>query len=155
MTHEALVDLADKWLRKEKGCGFVATEPVTQIAEIPDAIGFRSDCSFLVECKVSRSDFLADKKKLVRINPKMGVGKFRYYLCPERLILSTDLPPMWGLLWVNHKMKIECIHDPYGRGNVYSKMEGLEFNKEAERSIMYSALRRMNRNKTTIETEQR
>ena len=68
--------------------------------EEPDAIGWRpSGDSFLIEVKVSRSDFLADKKKLHRINPETGMGKTRFILCPKEMIQPNEVPGGWGLLW--------------------------------------------------------
>ena len=54
---------------------------------MPDAIGWKKAChSVLVECKVSRADFLADRGKPFRQNPETGVGCERYYLSPRDLI---------------------------------------------------------------------
>ena len=61
-THSELVDIAEKWLFKR--CGFAFKELTTINQETPDAIGFRSGESILVECKTSRSDFHADKKNI-------------------------------------------------------------------------------------------
>ena len=53
-----------------------------------------------------------------------------------------DLPNNWGLIYCeNNKLKI--VHNPYCKslkGNIYT--EGFIYNKDAERAIMYSALRR-------------
>jgi Holliday junction resolvase len=59
--HSDLVEIAEKWLLKR--CGFAFTELSTHAQEIPDAIGFKSGISILIECKTSRADFLADRKK--------------------------------------------------------------------------------------------
>ena len=55
----------------------------------------------LVECKVSRSDFLADRDKPFRQNPGMGIGCERFYLAPRGLIRIEQLPSSWGLLEVS------------------------------------------------------
>ena len=55
--------------------------------------------SIVVECKLSRADFLKDASKAVRQNPRSGMGQRRYYLCPPEVIQIRDLPPKWGLLW--------------------------------------------------------
>jgi hypothetical protein len=54
----------------------------------------------LVEGKVSRADFLADRDKPFRQKPEMGVGCERYYLAPRGLIRTGELPGGWGLLEV-------------------------------------------------------
>jgi hypothetical protein len=68
---------------------------------MPDAIGWKKAChSVLVECKTSRSDFLADRDKPFRQQPETGVGCERYYLAPRGLIRIDELPAGWGLLEV-------------------------------------------------------
>ena len=67
--------------------------------ESPDIIGWSTGFSTLIECKATRSDFLNDSKKIVRRNPKTGMGQRRYYLCPSGIIEIEDLPKKWGLLW--------------------------------------------------------
>ena len=88
-----------RWLSTK--CSTVLYEFATPADENPDVIGWasRSD-SILIECKLTRSDFLRDAAKDVRRNPRTGMGKRRYYLCPAGLIQVKDLPPKWGLLWV-------------------------------------------------------
>jgi hypothetical protein len=66
---------------------------------MPDAIGWKRAChSVLVECKVTRSDFLADRAKPFRIKPEQGVGCERFYLIPCGLVREEELPAGWGLL---------------------------------------------------------
>src|SRR5690606_36412781 len=80
--------------------------------EIPVAIGCRIATpnvgSVVGECKVSRSDFIADKTKPHRT--ARGMGHWRYFMCLEGLINTEDLPEGWGLLWVNQRshIKIRC-----------------------------------------------
>lgn len=104
MTHSELVDLAVRWLRGSLKCSVVTGEMVSASCETPDAIGWLGARSTLVECKVSRADFLADRKKPHRINADGGMGCFRYFLAPARLIEASELPEGWGLL------------EPTGRG---------------------------------------
>lgn len=145
-THKELVKIAEKWLLGTRKCSFAFTELVClATSEIPDAIGFRGDGSILVECKASRADFLADKKKIFRRNSWMGMGAYRFMLCPEGVIQPSDLPEKWGLIWVNGKGKARQIVGP--KGNCWS-YSGTDFH-HAERSIqgemglMMSALRRL------------
>ncbi len=82
----------------------VLYEFATAADENPDVIGWAPEAgSILIECKLSRSDFLQDATKAVRKNPCMGMGQRRYYLCPSEVIQVRDLPPKWGLLWVANR----------------------------------------------------
>jgi hypothetical protein len=93
--------MAVHWLRRYR-CGVVLSEQACISGEMPDAIGWKKAChSVLVECKVSRPDFLADRDKPFRRKPELGVGSERYYLAPRRLIRLHELPAGWGLLEVS------------------------------------------------------
>jgi hypothetical protein len=98
MTHAQLVERAVRWLRSYR-CGVVLSEQACVSGEMPDALGWKQAChSVLVECKVTRADFLADRAKPFRVKPEKGVGSERFYLTPAGLIHSTELAPGWGLL---------------------------------------------------------
>jgi len=98
MTHAQLVERAVRWLRWYR-CGVVLSEQACVSGEMPDAIGWKKQShSVLVECKVSRSDFLADRDKPFRLKPEKGVGSERFYLTPLNLVRSEELPVGWGLL---------------------------------------------------------
>jgi len=98
MTHAQLVQKAIAWLRRY-GCGVVLSEQACVSGEMPDAIGWKhSGHSVLVECKVSRADFLADGDKPFRRKPGIGLGCERFYLTPHRLVRPGEMPPGWGLL---------------------------------------------------------
>jgi hypothetical protein len=93
--------MAVAWLRRYR-CGVVLSEQACVSGEMPDAIGWKSRChSVLVECKVSRADFLADRAKPFRMQSETGVGCERYYLAPRQLIRADELPVGWGLLEVS------------------------------------------------------
>ena len=91
MTHSELVEIAYKWLMRQN-CGFAFKEikACTLSGEIPDAIGFKSDCTILIECKTSRADFLADKKKSFRIHPETGMGDHRFFMAQKGLISKDE-----------------------------------------------------------------
>lgn len=92
--------MAVRWLRSYR-CGVVLSEQACASGEMPDAIGWKKAChSVLVEGKVSRADFLADRDKPFRQKPEIGVGCERYYLAPQGLIRIEELPEGWGLLEV-------------------------------------------------------
>ena len=103
MTHEALVQKAVGWLRGY-GCGVVLSEQSCTSGETPDAIGWKRTChSVVVECKVSRADFLVDREKPFRRKPGSGMGCERFYLTPARLVDLSELPVGWGLLEVRNR----------------------------------------------------
>ena len=98
MTHAQLVSKAVEWLRRY-GCGIVLSEQACVSGEVPDAIGWKGACrSVVVECKLSRSDFLADRAKPFRQNSELGLGCERWYLTSAGLLSAEDLPRAWGLL---------------------------------------------------------
>jgi hypothetical protein len=98
MTHERLVRSAVAWLRSY-GCGVVLSEQNCASGETPDAIGWKHGChSVIVECKISRADFLADQDKPFRRKPEKAMGCERFYLTAAGLIRSEELPAGWGLL---------------------------------------------------------
>lgn len=117
-THSELCTLAVRWLQKSHsqsgpGCTLAVSEVRSGYSgEIPDAIGFRcsgeasTDGSYMVECKASRSDFLADFKKEHR---QESTGNFRYYLAPAGVIKLEELPAGWGLLEPTSRGSIKVI----------------------------------------------
>lgn len=146
MTHQELVKIAEKWLLGTRKCSFVFTElACIATSEIPDAIGFRDGHSILVECKTSRSDFLADGKKYFRRNAEMGVGSYRFFMTPAGIISVQDLPQGWGLIEVSEKGKPRQVWGHNPRSNVYSAENVFRFerNLQAEHGMMASALRRL------------
>jgi len=98
MTHAQLVEKAVRWLRSYR-CGVVLSEQACTSGEMPDAIGWKKAChSVMVECKVTRGDFLVDREKPWRQKPEKGVGSERFYLALPGLIGTDELPSGWGLL---------------------------------------------------------
>ncbi|MFG5071521.1 hypothetical protein ID106_15945, partial [Vibrio cholerae] len=118
-THADLCKKAVSWLKRSHsagGCGcpnaYSEVQSGSNGGEIVDAIGIKTaegTETIVVEVKVSRADFLADRKKPFRAEPESGMGNYRYYMCPEGLIELADLPPKWGLLHVGAKGKISVI----------------------------------------------
>lgn len=139
LTHAQGVKKGIKWLKQNK-CGFILTELVSGI-ESPDCIGFKNGYSILIEVKISRQDIVMDHKKKFRMSPELGMGAYRFYLCPEGLIQPDELLPKWGLLYINKKGKV--IQKVGPKGNVWeSDFCFSERNIQAEWTIMASALRR-------------
>jgi hypothetical protein len=107
MTHAQLVQKAVEWLRRYR-CGVVLSEQACISGEMPDAIGWKKAChSVVVECKISRSDFLVDRDKPSRQRPDIGLGCERFYLVPAGLLRAKELPAGWGLLeYRNRKVSL-------------------------------------------------
>lgn len=108
LTHRNLCIKAARYLRSN---GIINRSQYSvceleRIGECPDAFGWGGSTTQLIEVKVSRGDFLSDRKKLWRLNPTYSLGRYRSYLCPEGLIKPEDLPENWGLLYINEKGKI-------------------------------------------------
>jgi len=98
VQHSTLVGIGVRWLSTK--CSVVLYEFAASARETPDVIGWAPVAgSVVIECKLSRPDFLSDAKKPVRRNPRTGMGHRRYYLCPPNVIQVKDLPAKWGLLW--------------------------------------------------------
>ena len=71
VKHAQLVERAVHWLRSSYRCGIVLSGQYCATGEVPDAIGWKGFCrSVVVECKISRNDFLADAGKPFRQNPE-------------------------------------------------------------------------------------
>lgn len=143
ITHSVLVERAARWL-KNQNCGVVFDDrfcPATPNGEQPDAMGFRSSVSIMIECKSSRSDFLSDKRKRFRANPILGMGDWRFYMCPPDIIKVKDLPEGWGLLYFDGRV-VKKIHGVPPNTQWFSK-KPFQGQRDAELSMMYSALRRL------------
>lgn len=108
-AHKELVARAARWLLTTAGMGRVVTEPAPGwCPEHPDAIGWdMRGWSILVECKVSRSDFLADLRKRRRWAEAgyAGMGQERYFMTPPKLLDPADIPDGWGLLEAGRRVR--------------------------------------------------
>ena len=146
MTHDELVMRAVKWLKTpvsarnpvpiseydkmhyKPACGVAIPELVSgNYGEIPDAFGWDRDNSWLIECKTSRADFLADRRKL-----RTGIGEYHFYMCPPDLIKPIEVPGEWGLLYCYPKKVSVVIWAGRRRDR----------NIRGEMAMMYSLLRR-------------
>jgi hypothetical protein len=108
MTHAQLVQKAVAWLRSYR-CGVILSEQACLSGEMPDAIGWKRAChSVLIECKISRADFLADRDKPFRRKQELGLGCERFYLTPAAMLRPEELPTGWGLLEC-HNRKIKLL----------------------------------------------
>ena len=111
MTHAQLVKVAEQWLRRYR-CGIVLSEQQCSSGEMPDAIGWKGKCrSVVVECKISRADYLADRNKPWRTKPEIALGCERFYLAPRGVIKAEELPKGWGLLEY-HDRRVNLLVKP-------------------------------------------
>jgi len=137
ITHKALVRKTALWLknnyRSTLKCPIVIAELVTANHEIPDVLGFRHGFSILIEAKVSRNDFLSDKKKYFRREPDVGMGENRYFIAPKDMIAPDELPDKWGLLEYHESGRIKIKAEP----------ENMKADKRAEIRMLTSAIRRL------------
>lgn len=142
-AHAQLVRRGERWL-KSLNCKVVFRDQfraVTSTGEQPDVIGWRDGLSLLIECKVSRADFLKDAKKPFRTDPSLGMGDWRFYLCPPQVIAPEDLPHGWGLLWA-YPRQIRRIHGIPGNTQWHTSRPFTGC-KEDENRLLVSALRRL------------
>lgn len=99
MTHQECVKIAAKWARGRHDVVF--TERSSGNGELPDVMAWSYRWSTMIECKVSRSDFFADKRKPTR-RPEWAekdcIGNLRIYACPKGLFSESEIPDKWMLL---------------------------------------------------------
>jgi hypothetical protein len=141
-THKELVDKAAIWLQKTIGCKIIAKELTTDTLsrEIPDVIGWKSNCSILIECKASRKDFLKDKMKPARQEYFRGVGNYRIYFTNPGIVKPGEIPLGWSLY--------EAYNKTLYKGGVNLKTERifpfLKICYRSELKILQSIIRRSN-----------
>jgi len=95
VTHAKLVKVASEWMAGK--ASLIATEIATT-QEVPDVIAWGNDgvCT-VIECKVSRSDYLRESKKVHHVEGR-AMGDYRWYMAPEGLLKPSDIPKGFGLL---------------------------------------------------------
>ena len=137
VRHAQLVARAVKWLRHFYKCGIILTEQYCSTGEVPDVIAWKGFCkSVLVECKVSRADFLADSGKPFRLKPEEGMGSQRFYLAPAGVIGASELPKHWGLLEL-HGRDVRVVVKP-GRVDLRTEAGMMK-----EMNLLLASLRRV------------
>lgn len=130
-THKEGVEIAARWLRNR--CKVILPEFVCMNSrEIADVIGFNANDSHMIEVKVSRADFLSDKKKYFRRMEEYGMGNYRYYCCPRKLIGPLEVPDGWGLIYIFENGKARIMMHP----------DRKKSNQKAEIGVLYSYARR-------------
>lgn len=134
ISHQDLVMRGCKWLQNSQQCPVVLYEARGNY-ENPDVIGWRyhGHISVLLECKTSYKDFKKDFDKKAR--KLQGMGNFRYFFAPKGVIPVEEVPIGWGLLEVDHYVKI-----------ILKATEFKEVFKKDEMGLMYTALHRQSDN---------
>jgi len=136
-NHAQLVARAEHWLRRQYKCGIVLSEQYCATGEVPDVIAWKGFCkSVVVECKVSRADFLADATKPFRVKPEEGMGSQRFYLAPAGMIRAEELPEHWGLL-ESRGREVHMVVKP-GRVNLRTEAGLMK-----EMNLLLASLRRV------------
>jgi len=120
-THQELVEIGEKWLRKpfmntalygHSACSLVLTEfhAVLNVAQIPDVIGWNNQKCIVIECKTSIADLKRDFKKKCYLYSN-ALGTQRWFLVPEEIkeagvrILHQQ-SSFVGMLAVNSSKKV-------------------------------------------------
>ena len=135
--HAQLVERAVEWLRRHYKCGIILSEQYCATGEVPDVIAWKGFCkSVLVECKVSRADFLADAAKPFRQRPEEGMGCQRFYMAPAGMICPEELPKHWGLLEL-HRREVQLAVKP-GRVDLRTEAGLMK-----EMNLLLASLRRV------------
>jgi hypothetical protein len=114
VSHSRLVQLARNWLwalepsAERTRVALVATEVSSVHAhEQPDVFAVGNDGqTYLIEVKVSRADFLNDRKKPHRANEVL-LGNWRWYCAPSGIIEPHEIPPQWGLIQIVNGKLVE------------------------------------------------
>ena len=138
MTHAEMVRRARNWLwsldpTEERARPAVICTEVSarHSAESPDVFGIGPDGqTYLIECKVSRADFLADKTKPHR-SANLHLGDYRWFCAPSGIIEPHEIPIGWGLIQVVGTT-LRQRHAPVRQSDV---------DREAELAIMVSVMR--------------
>lgn len=133
LTHKQAVRRMAKWLKDIAGYNVVIAELTTASMETPDVVGWSgSKGSILVEVKVSRADFHADKQKRFRHIADLGMGDRRYFAAPKGMLTPDDLPPNWGMLEITKRAVFTTVEAEYQKAN-----------KSAEVTMLVSSIRRL------------
>ena len=136
ITHKKLTELAKFWLKSSKQCNPVFSEQWSQnFSEMPDAIGFKTDSCIVVECKTSKSDLYADRKKKFRESG--GLGNERYYCLTEELFEQCKDFDFKGWGVIIYKVNYGQIRKV--RGSDFDSMQ-FESNIKNERDFLRSRI---------------
>ncbi len=137
MTHAELISRGINWLKNNQVSTMrfpiILHEYRCYANSIPDIIGMNHNRTAVIECKISRADYLADQKKGHR-HYCFQLGNLRYYLCPVGMLKPEEINGGWGLLYCHpHRITLEK------ESNIFTK----EQTRQEEYRVMYSVIRRL------------
>lgn len=141
-THDGLCKATAQFFLTTGGCDIVCRELHSELREIPDLYCVYKNYSVVCEVKISRADFFKDRHKIFRKHPKLGLGTFRYYVCPEGMIKPEELPYHWGLIYGYDDGSIKLIR---GKAMGYQRFDNayyFQVDPINENKAMYSLLKR-------------
>lgn len=149
ITHVELVKIATKWAYGRHDVVFA--ERSDGSGELPDVMAFSYRWSTLIECKISMSDFHADKRKPSRRDDwraKDCIGNLRIYCCPKGIIPEIKIPEDWMLLEVYPSGFVKLNVNPFkGSPGMKKTIWWHELTSEAlmsERFMLFRALQDIN-----------
>lgn len=130
MTHDEIADFAADKMRKKGYKLTWSNMRSLNVGEQPDVMSIRGlNDVVIIEVKISRSDFFADKKKPWRNGSHLGMGTQRIYLTPPNLLKPTEIPFGWQL-WEIH---------PRGKGHIIKVIKGEVKRVKRSKNEVYSA----------------
>lgn len=141
-THKEVADIITAYFMASGRIRIICKEMRSKLKEVPDIYAVDRRGTYMVEVKVSHKDFLADAKKPSRKRPKEGLGKWRYYACPEGIIKPEEVPPKWGLIYVYNDGSIEIIKGKKFTKSVDESRYTFQMNHELEYWALYALLRK-------------
>lgn len=136
MNHKDVVARAVEWAQSRHQ---LVIRERSAIYEIPDVVGISYSYTTMIECKASRSDFLADKKKLSRLDGNYCVGNYRIYCAPKGILNESEIPDGWGFLEIYPSgfLKLNVNIYKYSRPNIFWHEDTVQ-NLRAEKRMMFN-----------------
>jgi hypothetical protein len=115
LSHDEIAEFAADKMRKKGYLMTWANMRSLNVGEQPDVMAMKHlNDVVVIEVKVSRSDFFADKKKPWRNGEVKGIGTERVYLTPPGLLQVSEIPYGWQL-WEVH---------PFGKRYIIRVIKG-------------------------------
>lgn len=100
---------------KEKCTDLIGTEvPFKNAYSIADCVGINLKRKEIrvIEVKATKADFIRDKKLFEEKTSYFGHAHYSYIMCPKEVILPSDLPYGYGLIWVDEFDNLSLVKRP-------------------------------------------